>query len=113
MKKIPKDLEKRLAELLTIVDPERVVRFDKITGKVFIGGKHIDQARLANLRAEADFFVTSDLWHIITETTKEIAQETMFVKSESLVDLQKGKTILFTIDSQKKIVDLFKTKKVA
>jgi len=35
----------------------------------------------------------------------------MFVSSESLVDLQKGKSMLYHLSAQKNIVELFKAKK--
>jgi hypothetical protein len=99
----------KLASLLSIVDPAKIVTVDKPRGIVYIGGVRVDNNRLANLKAEAEFFLASDLWSLIYETPKELAQRTMFVSSETLVDLQKGKSMLFTLSSQKNIIDIFKS----
>jgi len=99
--------ENMLTNMLSVVDFKKIVTLDKAHGIVFIGGEKADEGRLANLKAEAEFFENSDLWHIIHETTKELAHKTMFVSSESLVDLQKGKSILFALSAQKNILDTF------
>ncbi len=111
--KVEKDIEaevkRRLVSLLSIVDEEAVVRLDKKTGSITVGGRRIDEARLLNLKSEAEFLLKSDIWKVIYETVKESAQESMFVKSESLADLQKGKSMLYTLSSQLNILNLFKS----
>lgn len=99
----------KLANLLSIVDLRKIVTIDKPRGILFIGGARVDPARLANLKAEADFFVTSELWSLIYETPKELAQRAMFVSGESLADMQKGKSMLYTLSSQKNIVDTLRS----
>lgn len=102
-----KDLEVELMKLLSPVDTRYIVSVDKQRGLVYIGGEQIDQNLLNNLRAEAQFFKESHLWKLMYESPKELAQKTLFVDAESLVDLQKGKTMLYTLDVQKKILDIF------
>lgn len=95
-------------KLLSVVDVSKIVGLDKARGIVFIGGKKADDARLANLKAEAEFFLESDLWHLIQETPKELASRVMFVEGQTLADMQKGRSMLYTLSAQKNIVETFK-----
>lgn len=103
-----KAAEKELAKLLSPIDWSKVVSVDKITKQVLIGGKAVDAGRLSNLKSEAELFLQSDLWHIMFETPKALAQEEMFVKGESLDSLQKGRSMLYTLDAMKNILMAFK-----
>lgn len=99
--------ETKLADMLSVVDLKKLVTLDKAKGIVFVGGNRLDETRLANLKADAEFFVNSDLWPLIYETPKELAQRAMFVLGDSLADMQKGKSMLYTLASQKNIIDVF------
>lgn len=101
--------KQELNKLLSVVDESLIVAFNKTTKKFFIGGVEADPARLANLKAEAQFFEESDLWKIINQTIRELAQRAMFVDGKTLEDMQKGRSMLYLLDSQKKIVESFKT----
>ena len=107
-KKIDERAEKKLNDLLSTVDMKSIVSLDKTHGIVYIGGERADEARLSNLKAEAEFFVQSELWHLIQETPKELAQRQMFVNSESLDDLRKGKSMLYLLSQQQNVINLFK-----
>lgn len=96
-----------LNDLLSNTDLNKVVTLDKARGIVYIGGQKVTPERLMNLKSEAQFLVESELWHLIYETPKELAQRAMFVNSESLDDMKKGKSILYTLSTQKNIVDTF------
>lgn len=98
-----------LNSLLSNVDLNRIVSLDKARGIVYIGGKQADRGRLTNLKAEAEFLMQSDLWKLLQETPRELAQRAMFVDSESIDDLKKGKSILYTLSTQQKIVDTLLT----
>lgn len=98
----------KLNNLLSVVDVNKIVTLDKARGIIFVGGVRLEEGRLANLKAEAEFFLESDLWHLIYETPKELAQRAMFVTGETLVDMQKGKSMLYTLSTQKNIVETFK-----
>lgn len=93
---------------MSIVDPTVIVTKDN-RGIIYIGGEMAEPGRLSNLRAEAEFFLQSDLWKIIFETPKELAHRAMFTDAESMVDLQKGKSMLFMLQTQKKIIEIFKS----
>lgn len=97
-----------LNELLSPVDANKIVTLDKDRGIVFIGGTRADEIRLSNLKAEAEFFLQSDLWHLLYETPKELASRAMFVNGETLADMQKGKSMLYTLASQRNILETFK-----
>lgn len=99
--------KEKLARLLSPVNLDKIVTIDKTRGFVFIGGEKVDEKRLANLKAEAEAIKEFDLWHLMYETPKELAQKAMFVSGEGLADLQKGKSILYTLSTQKNILDIF------
>lgn len=92
--------------LLSNVDLTKIVSLDKLKGIVYIGGKPADKGRLTNLKAEAEFFMQSDLRGLLQETPKELAQRAMFVTGESLDDMKKGKSILYTISTQENILNI-------
>lgn len=98
-----------LNDLLSNVDMKKVVTLDKQHGIVFIGGERASEGRLGNLRSEAEFLLNSDLWSIISETPKELAQRAMFTEGENVEkQLAKGRTILYTLSTQRNILDIFR-----
>jgi len=107
--KIDRLANEKLASLLSLVDPQKIVRIDKPRGIVYIGGNRVDNNRLANLKAEAEFFLASDLWSLLYETPKALAEQAMFVSGESLDDMKKGRSMLYTLSTQKNIIDTFKS----
>jgi len=110
------DLERRaqelanqkLATLLSIVDEKAVI---SAKGRsLLLGGEEVDPLRLANLKAEAEFFMASDLWKVMNETPKRLAEQAMFVDDGKLENnLLKGRAILFVLATQKKIIDTLKS----
>ena len=102
-------MEQRLLALLSIVDMNSIVTVDNQKGFLFIGGDKVDEGRLANLKAEADFLMESDIWKLLQETPKQLAHKALFVTSESLDDLKKGKSMLYTLSSQQNIVDILRS----
>lgn len=101
--------KEKLANLLSIVDLHKIVTVDKARGIVYVGGKILEEGQLQGLKAEAEYFTNSDLWSLLYETPKELAQKTMFVAGESLADMQKGKSILYTLSAQNNIIDVFRS----
>lgn len=97
----------RLASLLSNVDESQVVAMTK-TGIIHIGGQPAEQARLLNLRSEAEMFGQSELWKILNNTVRELAQRSMFVAGDSIEDMKKGRSILYMLDSQNRIIDTFR-----
>ena len=101
--------EKMLLEMMSIVDYNKVVSVGKQRGILYAGKEEIDIARLANLKAEADFLVESELWKFLSETPKELAHQSLFKNSESLDDLKKGKAMLYTLSAQQNIIDIIRS----
>ena len=69
-----------------------------------IQGRVLDKGERQLLREEAKMLVKMRLWSILTNTLKAQAQKTMFEKAETFDDMVAGKTMLYNIDIQEKIV---------
>lgn len=94
---------RKLAELLSTINEEDIIATKGNT--LYLGGKLADPQRIANLKAEADFFMASDLWKVLNETPKELAQRAMFMEDGKLENqLLKGRAILFTLATQQKVI---------
>lgn len=106
------EVKQALNDLLSPVDLHKIVTLDKTNGIVFIGGKRITEGQMKNLKSEAEFLLNSELWTLIYETPKELAQRAMFVNGESLDDMKKGKSILYTLSTQLNILNVLKSYKV-
>ena len=100
--------EQKLNDMLSPVDLRKIVTLDKQRGIIFIGGEKVEDGRLSNLKAEAEFLMNSDIWTLLSETPKELASRSMFVNGETLADLQKGKSILYMLSTQRNIIETFK-----
>lgn len=115
MKKVSKDIQlevdKELSRLLGFVDEKSIVTIDQARGIVFIGGQRIDEARLANLKAESEMLLNSELWKLLSETIRHMAYEQIFVKSKDYSEIVSGKMWLYHLDVQKKLMDVFKSYK--
>ncbi len=103
-KDVKEEARKLVESLLTGIDEKSVLTVDENRGLIFIGGEQIDDARMLNLKSEAEFLLKSDVWKVIHETVKHIAQKTVFVDSQSLADLQKGKSVLYTLSTQSNLL---------
>lgn len=98
--------DKMLCDLLSPVDLDNVITFNKQTKQIFLNGELADDIKLNNLMAEAEFFRQSELWKVIYNTPKTLAENALFKddgKSEVLH--AKGRAILYTLDTQKKIIE--------
>jgi hypothetical protein len=105
--KADKLANERLVALLTTVDDKLIVSVSK-TGQLLIGGERPEESTLANLKSDAEFLVKSDIWKLLYETPKALAEKAMFVDDGKLeTQLLKGRAILYMLSTQKKIVDTF------
>lgn len=100
--------KKKLNDLLSAVDMNGIVTFNKQQGTIFIGGDRVTPERLSNLQSESEALQSMDIWRLIYETPKELAQRSMFVQGETLADMQKGRTMLYLLSTQKNILDIFR-----
>lgn len=103
--------KEKLAKLLSIVDERMIISFSERTKSVYIGGEKIDDpGRLQNLKSEADMLLASDIWKLIIETPKKLAEKAMFEDDGKLENLLlKGRAILYTLDTQKRILATLKS----
>lgn len=100
--------KKKLNDLLSVIDHNSIASITK-QGVIYIGAERPDDGRLSNLRSEAEFLMQSDIWKLLQETPKKLAEQAMFVAGESIEDMKKGRSILYTLASQQKIVDILKS----
>ncbi len=100
--------EKKLVALLSVVDPLSIISVDNKTKQLCVGGEPVTPIQAHNLKNEAEFLTDSSLWKILYETPKHLAHEAMFVTGEDVASMTKGRAILFTLETQKKIVDILK-----
>lgn len=98
----------KLQALLSVVDYKKVVTIDKQRGIVFVGTDKLSPEKLANIKAEAEFFASSELWQLIHESPKASAEKAMFISGESMDDMKKGRSVLYTLSQQKNILELFR-----
>lgn len=102
-------VRKRMDELLSPIDTNKIVAFDKSAGAIIIGGERVDDSRLANLKSEAEALEQFDLWRLLHETPKELAQRALFVEGDTSDQLRKGRTMLYTLSTQQRIMDTLKS----
>lgn len=100
--------EKKVANLLSVVDWDMVISKDMKTGVLYLGTEPIETARLANLHSEANLIADMDLWKILVHTARGIAHKAMFVEGENIDAMRKGRSMLYTLDSQEKVIRLLR-----
>jgi hypothetical protein len=98
--------EKKLGQLLAPIDITQVV---SQKGKIlYLGDRIIEEGTLNNLHSEAQFLVGSEIWKVIQDTPRQLAQMAMFVDDGKIENqLIKGRAMLYTLDTQKRIVEIF------
>lgn len=96
-----------LNEMLSSIDMHHIVTLDKTNGIIYVGGVKADRERLINLKAEAEMILNTEIWKLLYETPKELAQKALFINGETLDDVKKGRTILYTLSTQKNILEVF------
>lgn len=99
----------KLSKLLSVVDQRQIVTFSERMKAVFIGGIQATPEELVSLKAEAEMLSQLRLWQLLYETPKELAQRAMFMAGESIDDMKKGRAILYTLDTQRRIIDTLKS----
>ncbi len=101
--------KKKLNDLLSSADLKSIVSTDKQRGLIFIGGEKADETTLINMKAEAEAVLSMGIWKLLYETPKRLAEKAMFTDDGKLENqLIKGRAMLYTLDTQKTILDTFK-----
>lgn len=96
----------RLQSMLSVVDERKIISFNERERAVYIGGEKVtDPAMLQNLKSEAEALMQFDIWQILHETPKKLAQKALFEDDgKSEIVHTKGRTMLYLLDTQKKIL---------
>ncbi len=95
----------KFTEMLSPVDWNHVMSVDTRKGFVFIGKVQADPALLQTLKSEAEMLSTMEIWKLLTESPNALAQQVMFKTGEDVLAFHKGRSMLYHLDSQKKIVE--------
>lgn len=107
-KNIDKLAYSKLCELNYAVDPEKVLTaMQDREGKavqIKLGDRILNKTEIRNLQEQVRFYRESQLIQILQNTPKEMAQKTMFVKSETYDDMKSGKMLILAVDIQDKIL---------
>lgn len=97
--------------LMPIVDENKMLFIDKYN-KVFINNQQINPQEARNLQVEAEYLDKCGLWKLIVNYINEDVRRKVFEKSQTPIDMVIGKTILYTVNIQKKIIDKLKNVKL-
>jgi hypothetical protein len=108
MKKLKHALINWLARnLLPVIDDTDVISFNKM-GEIFFDGQKLSDIQKSNLKSEASFLEESMLWNVMNKYFLRLARNKVYNESNSLEDMAYAKTVLFTLDVQKTLVDKLK-----
>ena len=99
--------EKKVSEMMSIVDWRKVATFSERQGLIYIGGIKCEAPQILALKAEAEQLKASEIWKLLYETPNALAQKTMFETGGDVDAFLKGRAMIYHLDSQKKIIDLF------
>lgn len=98
-------MEDKLADMMSPVDWRYVLNSDVKRGIIFIGSERADDKQLLNLKSEAEMLKASNLWNLLHETPNALAQEAMFKTGADTDAFLKGRSMIYHLDSQKKIIE--------
>lgn len=101
--------EEKLAKLLSPIDPNKVLTFNEKTKQIYIGGILAEDIQLKNLKSEADALMSFALWELLCNSIKSLAEKALFIEGDNLDTMKKGRTMLFTLSTQKKILDTLRS----
>lgn len=101
--------EEKLAKLLSPVDPNKILTFNDKTKQIYIGGVLSEDVQLKNLKSEADALASFALWDLLHNSIKSLAEKALFIEGDNLDTMKKGRTMLFTLSTQKKILDTLRS----
>lgn len=106
-KKSEEKANKMLSDMFSPVDMNHVFSLERVGNgaKIKIGGRYLEENEIMNLKSEAEMLIQTNLYKVICETPKDFAQKAMFISGETLVDMQKGRSILYMLSVQKHIIN--------
>ncbi len=108
-KRVDEELHDKLVAMLSPVDWNHVMSVDSRRGFIFIGKTQADPSLLAALKQEAEMLSGMEIWKLLVESPNALAQQTMFKTGEDPLAFQKGRSMLYHLDSQKKIIETLRS----
>ena len=113
-KKIAKYVYRDLFNVINEDDILKIVEIPIMTNKgiikrtaMFYRGKELNPDRVEQLRHSAQLFRDSDIWLVLKNEVKYIANKKMYEESGSIIELIFGKAILRTIEAiEKKVIHI-------
>lgn len=99
----------QLPNLLNASSPDLVLRVDGKTGKIFLGGKVMNDMDREVIARDAKTLESSKLWKIMIATLDADANERIVIKSTTWDDVWAGKMQLYNLQIMKKIITLAKS----
>ncbi len=104
-KAVEEKARQMLESLLSTIDERKIITFNDKEKSVYIGGVRATVEQLANLKQEAEAIVQFDLWNILNETPKKLAQNALFLDDgKSEIVHAKGRSMLYLIGTQNRIL---------
>lgn len=97
-----------LKHLLNAILIEDVVTISPKVKKVFVNGRELEQGELESIVEEAKFIEKTRLWTLMQGTLNAQAKDKLFNHAVSPDDLFMGKAMLYNLDIQNKIIEIFK-----
>lgn len=79
--------------------------------QAFLNGTVLNEKEKNNLKAEADYIEQTRVWEIINSNLIKITQDKLYREATDITQILFAKTILYTLDIQKQILDKCKTLK--
>lgn len=105
LKRLKNSLLNRLTKnLLNLVSVDQILTVNDL-GQVFLDNRLIKNSELLSLQEEVKAFQNFRLKTIIMNTPEVLAKTQMFENSKSYDDMMVGKSILYTIDVQKQVME--------
>lgn len=105
-------INKLTKHLLPTLSNGNTLSLDK-QGHLYEDGQLMTNQMLHTLQEEVKFLQESNIWRYLNGNLSRDAAKLMFEKSQSLMDLTVGKTMLYTLDVQNKILESINKSKSA
>src|SRR5690348_16740978 len=99
-----------LKHLFASVTLDDIVSVDPRTNEIRIDGVLITANELRQMKAEIKALEGFRIWHVISSSTKNKAEEFLFTKAKVIDDMNFGKAMLFNLDLQNSIMKVIKNK---
>lgn len=100
--------KEKLAKLLSVVDENQVISKDK-RGLIYLGGELAPDDRLQNMKSEAEFILSSEIWKVLCESPRKVAEKEIFLAGENMDAIKKGRSMIYFLSMQQNILNILKS----